>query len=824
MSVRRDTIQPILDPDGGNPARPAGAAALGFSRALQPEVDLAAVAALRFLSQLREVGDTIVLRDRVQEALDSFIETDAALEEATERGLRKLLRGCQEIFFGDIYDYLLLRPRIGQKRIVRSHPELGRFEAVERGEYLRVKDAFIQGQSEASRTGLTIDFRPFFLNYPKTQEARAMGAGISVLNRHLAGTTYQQPDHFRAALTDFLRKFRLENHNLFLNDYITSHEVLVEQIEAVLQDLADRGDGIIDDGVTHLLRIHGFEPGWGRSLEGVRERLSTLSQVLESADPDRLERLLAALPLTRTVVMVSPHGWFAQHDVLGKPDTGGQVTYVLDQARAIERELKARFYESGLEEMIPHIAILTRLIPDAEGTTCNQAREKVIGSDHCWIVRVPFRNPDESIHPSWISRFHIWPYLEDFALQARETVVGEFMSVPDLIIGHYSDGNLVAHRLAEDLGTTHCAAVHALEKTKYLLSDLYWADMEAEYHFSCQFTADMIAYNAADFIISSSYREIGGTDNEMGMFESYETFSMPGLYRVTSGMDLTLARYNIVPPGVSEEHFFPASETTRRLTGVCERLEKLLFAPQPAENCIGHLTNPDLPPIFAMSRVDKVKNLPGIIEAFGKSDALRKVANLVIMSSITRIEDSSDQEEIDQLQRMYDLIDHYQLEGSLRWCAARLDKVETGEIYRLVADRRGVFSQPAFMETFGLTVIEAMACSVPVVVTCFGGPAEIVEDKKSGEVVNPNDHERMAEALYGVLTNGDRWEHYSREGIARVRAAFLWSSHAAKVLRLANTYSFWDHLDVMNRGALDQYIHTLYHTVFRPRAIEALKK
>lgn len=814
MSTVRDGRGPRRAPDDG------AAPARGENNHIG-DGDPPFIAALRFLAQLRENGEVIVLRDQVAESLNVFIESDPALDAATERGLRKLLRGCQEVFFGDIYDYMLLRPRIGLKRIVRSHPELSRFEAVSRAEFLRVKDAFIQGQTEAARTGLTIDFRPFFLNYPKTQESAAMGAGISVLNRHLAGTMYQLPDRFRNALTDFLRGFHLDNHNLFVNDHITSHEMLAQSIEDVLQELGERGIGEVDEEITHLLRVHGFEPGWGRTIDVIRRRLAVLGQVLESADPDRLERLLAALPLTRTVVMVSPHGWFAQHDVLGKPDTGGQVTYVLDQARAIERELKQRFYESGLE-IQPHVAILTRLIPDAEGTTCDQPREKVIGSDACWIIRVPFRHRDGSVHPSWISRFHIWPYLEGFALEAREAVVAEFMAVPDLIIGHYSDGNLVAHRLADELDSTHCAAVHALEKTKYLLSDLYWGDMEDEYHFSCQFTADMIAYNAADFIISSSYREIGGTDDEMGMFESYETFSMPGLYRVTSGMDLTLARYNIVPPGVSEEHFFPASESERRLDAVRDRLEQLLFSVEPAENCVGHLTNPDLPPIFAMSRVDKVKNLPGLIEAYGKSEALRNTANLVIMSSLTRIEDSNDQEEIDQLRRIYHLLEQYDLEGSIRWCAARLDKVQTGEIYRLVADRHGVFAQPAFMETFGLTVIEAMACSVPVVVTCFGGPAEIVEHGRSGEVVNPNDHERMADALHGVLTNRERWNSYSEEGIERVRTAFLWSSHAAKVLRLANTYSFWDHLDVMNRRALDQYIHTLYHTVFRPRAMATL--
>jgi sucrose synthase len=223
-----------------------------------------------------------------------------------------------------------------------------------------------------------------------------------------------------------------------------------------------------------------------------------------------------------------------------------------------------------------------------------------------------------------------------------------------------------------------------------------------------------------------------------------------------------------------------------------------------------------------MSRVDRVKNLPGLIEAYGKSETLRKTANLIVMSSITRVDESKDQEEIEQLQRMYELIGHYQLDGSLRWCAARLDKVATGEIYRLIADRKGVFAQPAFMETFGLTVIEAMACGLPVVVTCFGGPAEIVEHRRSGEVVNPNDMEAMADALQRVVTQSDLWQTYSREGIERVHRAFHWRAHAERVLRLANTYSFWAYLDVMNRQALDQYIHTLYHTVYRPRAVAAL--
>jgi sucrose synthase len=55
-----------------------------------------------------------------------------------------------------------------------------------------------------------------------------------------------------------------------------------------------------------------------------------------------------------------------------------------------------------------------------------------------------------------------------------------------------------------------CNIAHALEKTKYPDSDIYWKKFDEKYHFSCQFTADIIAMNNADFIITSTYQEIAG--------------------------------------------------------------------------------------------------------------------------------------------------------------------------------------------------------------------------------------------------------------------------------------------------------------------------
>jgi sucrose synthase len=150
--------------------------------------------------------------------------------------------------------------------------------------------------------------------------------------------------------------------------------------------------------------------------------------------------------------------------------------------------------------------------------------------------------------------------------------------------------------------------------------------------------------------------------------------------------------------------------------------------------------------------------------------------------------------------------------------ARRLNKVETGEVYRVVADQKGVFAQPALMETFGLTIIESMACGLPIVVTCYGGPAEIVIDGECGEIHNPNHREEFADALARIIGDGDLWEKYSQGGIVRAREPYNWEMHTTKLLRLSNIYSYWNYLDVMNRQALDQYIHTLYFTVYRERA------
>lgn len=69
----------------------------------------------------------------------------------------------------------------------------------------------------------------------------------------------------------------------------------------------------------------GFEKGWGDTAERVKETMRSLSEVLQSPDPVNMEKFLGRLPIIFNVVLFSVHGYFGQSDVLGLPDTGGQV-------------------------------------------------------------------------------------------------------------------------------------------------------------------------------------------------------------------------------------------------------------------------------------------------------------------------------------------------------------------------------------------------------------------------------------------------------------------------------------------------------------------
>lgn len=87
-----------------------------------------------------------------------------------------------------------------------------------------------------------------------------------------------------------------------------------------------------------------------------------------------------------------------------------------------------------------------------------------------------------------------------------------------------------------------------------------------------------------------------------------------------------------------------------------------------------------------------------------------------------------------------------------------------------------VFVLPSFWEGFGIPVVEAMACGVPVVVSNMGSLPEVVGE--AGIIVDPASPEEIAKGIKKAIENRDE---LSKKGLEQVKK-FSWEDCAKKTL------------------------------------------
>lgn len=83
-----------------------------------------------------------------------------------------------------------------------------------------------------------------------------------------------------------------------------------------------------------------------------------------------------------------------------------------------------------------------------------------------------------------------------------------------------------------------------------------------------------------------------------------------------------------------------------------------------------------------------------------------------------------------------------------------------------------VFVLPSFAEGVPVSLMEAMACGVPVVSTYVGGISELVEPDVTGMLVPASDATALAQALVKLLTNPELRQELARKGRARVEEQY----------------------------------------------------
>jgi sucrose synthase len=738
----------------------------------------------------------------------------------------RLIHNTHEIILDKEGTWFVVRPRIANQEIWRLQADFSQFERMTTQAWLDVSDRLVNRYEPHL---LEIDFQPFSIESTRINDPRNIGQGLAFLNRYLCDQLVTDTHYWLEVIFQALYQLTYDQKPLLISDRIPSGLHLTKQIKQALKFLHQRPpEEPYANFRSHLEKL-GFEPGWGNTAGRISETLELLEQLISSPQPAVLEAFVARIPAIFRVVLVSIHGWVGQQDVLGRDETLGQVIYVLEQARSLENKLQAEIKLAGLDliGIKPHIIVLTRLIPNCEGTECNLRLEKIYDTENAWILRVPFAKFNPDITNNWISKYEIWPYLETFAIDAEKELLKQFQGCPNLIVGNYSDGNLVASILARSLKVTHCNIAHTLEKPKHLFSNLYWQNLEEDYHFSAQFTADLISMNSADFIITSSYQEIFGTPDTIGQYESYKCFTMPQLYHVVDGIDLFSPKFNMVPPGVSEKSFFPYSQKHRRDVELTTQIYDLLLAREHPE-ILGNLDHPHKRPILAVAPITSVKNLTGLAECFGKNSALQEHCNLIFITTKLDPSAATNPEEAEEIKRLHNIIHQYHLHGKIRCIGMRLSSRDLGEAYRVIADAEGMYVHFARFESFGRSILEAMVSGLPTFVTKFGGAVEIIEEREETFHINPTNFQETAHQILTFIDQCDNypsyWNEVSESMSQRILDKYNWQLHTSQMLLLAKIFSFWNFAAPENHTAKHRYIEMLFHLIFKPRADTILEK
>jgi len=76
--------------------------------------------------------------------------------------------------------------------------------------------------------------------------------------------------------------------------------------------------------------------------------------------------------------------------------------------------------------------------------------------------------------------------------------------------------------------------------------------------------------------------------------------------------------------------------------------------------------------------------------------------------------------------------------------------LSTDQLQQAVGQCRALLMTPTWEEAFGNVVIEAFACGVPVIAYRRGGPAELIEDGKTGFLVEPDSVTGLVQAIANV--------------------------------------------------------------------------
>jgi mannosylfructose-phosphate synthase len=216
-------------------------------------------------------------------------------------------------------------------------------------------------------------------------------------------------------------------------------------------------------------------------------------------------------------MMISTHGYVSGEPEFGKPDTGGQVVYVLELSKCLARmgytvDVLTRQFED--QPFIDEIGERLRIVRFPCG-----GRRFLLKEFLCKTI------------PEWVENASRWMKSERLHYK--------------LINSHYWDAGLAGQALANRFGNIHVHTPHSIGAWKRDQMDCPPQEMEEKYNISTRIREEKVIYDECDLLIATT-----PVQRDILAGEDYDT---------------PRDKIHVIPPGYDDERFFPVSLATRQL-------------------------------------------------------------------------------------------------------------------------------------------------------------------------------------------------------------------------------------------------------------------
>lgn len=217
----------------------------------------------------------------------------------------------------------------------------------------------------------------------------------------------------------------------------------------------------------------------------------------------------------RRIMMISTHGYVSESPEFGKPDTGGQVVYVLELAKCFGR--------LGFQ-----VDIYTRRFEDQPAI--DEIDERVR------VVRIPCGGPD------FIPKETLCDQIPEWVENTLAHVKQQNLQYA-FINSHYWDAGLAGQSLSNSLSVAHVHTPHSIGVWKRDNMDGDPMELETKYNFQRRVREEKVIYDECDVLIAT-------TPQQRDLMKNTD-------------YDVPVEKIRVIPPGYDDTRFYPVSLSSR---------------------------------------------------------------------------------------------------------------------------------------------------------------------------------------------------------------------------------------------------------------------